>query len=122
MTICLILFASFCGIQQSLVANPCSYLSTLRLVSGDLGLFALDEKYPGYLSNIRGVGTLVAVDFETASIRDSFNTRLRNNGVLAGACGASTIRLRPSLTFSPEHAIIFIEKFENTMQDEFRLR
>jgi len=36
--------------------------------------------------------------------------------VQIGGCGASTVRIRPSLTLDPSHVTIFLEKFEKVLK------
>jgi 4-aminobutyrate aminotransferase-like enzyme len=38
-------------------------------------------------------------------------------GVNAGACGTSTIRLRPALIFTPDHAAIFLTHLEAVVKE-----
>ena len=74
------------------------------------GLKALQSKYPHVLANARGVGTLVAVDFDTAERRDAVTRELLQNGVDIGGCGSTTMRARPGLYFTSAHAKIFLDK------------
>ena len=74
------------------------------------GLKALQNKYPHVLANARGIGTLVAVDFDTAERRDAVTRELLQNGVDIGGCGSTTMRARPGLYFTSAHAKIFLDK------------
>ena len=66
-------------------------------------LFKASDKYPQLLSAIRGQGTLVAFDLPTSEQRDTLVQRLKDNGVLVGACGPTSVRFRPTLTCSVKH-------------------
>ena len=80
------------------------------------GLERLQAKFPSVLANARGVGTLVAVDCATTEMRDKLLKDLLQGGVDIGGCGTSTIRARPSLTFTSAHAGVFLEIFERVLQ------
>ncbi|KDO23403.1 4-aminobutyrate aminotransferase [Saprolegnia parasitica CBS 223.65] len=68
------------------------------------GLHQLAALYPSVLSNVRGVGTYVAVDFASPAQRDLAVTRLRGVGLQSGGCGDRSLRFRPALVFQPKHA------------------
>lgn len=38
-------------------------------------------------------------------------------GVITGACGDHSIRLRPSLTFQEHHADIFLDRFREVLRE-----
>jgi len=38
-------------------------------------------------------------------------------GVQTGGCGELSIRLRPALIFTPEHADIFLDKFRQVLKE-----
>lgn len=70
------------------------------------------REFQGRVSNIRGRGLMIAVDFENKENRDSFLIKLEENGMLALSCGSKSVRFRPHLTFSKsdvDEAIRFIE-------------
>jgi len=78
-------------------------------------LHAAQRKHPRRLSNIRGVGTIIAFDCESAAARDQLAVSLRDAGVLVGTNGAQSIRFRPALIFSPRHAAEFEGVFMATL-------
>lgn len=80
------------------------------------GLNEITEKYSNLLENSRGVGTFIAVDGKTAEIRDRIIATGRKFGLNMGGCGSRSIRLRPALIFRPEHAKLFLEKFDGTLE------
>ncbi|XP_061195317.1 4-aminobutyrate aminotransferase, mitochondrial-like [Saccostrea echinata] len=82
------------------------------------GLRDIERKYPCYISNARGLGTLCALDFPNNTERDKIIHGLRNRGVNTGPSGDRSIRLRPSLTFTKSHADIFLEIFESTIENK----
>jgi 4-aminobutyrate aminotransferase/(S)-3-amino-2-methylpropionate transaminase len=81
------------------------------------GLNALAEKYPGKLAAVRGAGTLVAVDLASGAARDAAVDALRAKGVDIAACGSATIRCRPGLYFTPTHAAVFLDAFDQVLQE-----
>merc|ERR1711879_153471 len=70
------------------------------------------EGHPKYVSNIRGVGTIIAFDCESPAARDELAMHLRDSGVLVGTNGTQSIRFRPSLNFNLEH----VAEFDNVFQ------
>jgi 4-aminobutyrate aminotransferase/(S)-3-amino-2-methylpropionate transaminase len=75
------------------------------------------EKYP--LKNVRGVGTIISFDCDTAAARDKIYAELRNRGCLVGLCGDRSIRFRPSLIFSPKHVEQFAPVFHESLEVVF---
>ncbi|XP_053392836.1 4-aminobutyrate aminotransferase, mitochondrial-like isoform X3 [Mercenaria mercenaria] len=87
-------------------------------VTGDYllsGLKQMQVKYPGMLSKSRGLGTLSAVDFNTAATRDKVMANLRKKGVHTGSCGEKTLRFRPTLLFQNKHVDVFMERFDDVL-------
>lgn len=76
------------------------------------------SRHQSLVSNYRGQeeATFQAFDFPDGPTRDAFVGKLRQNGVNMGACGPAACRLRPSLTFSPEHVEILAETVEKTLK------
>lgn len=64
------------------------------------------------ISNVRGIGTIVAFDLPTRRERDEMLYKLNENMIILG-CGEKSIRFRPALTFSKvdvDTAINYIRK------------
>lgn len=88
--------------------------------SGDTimsGLEELQQKFPHLLSRARGRGTFCAVDLPSVAARDSLLTSLRARGVHLGGCGEAAVRIRPSLTFTPQHASIMLDGLNDTLRE-----
>ncbi|XP_020607327.1 4-aminobutyrate aminotransferase, mitochondrial-like [Orbicella faveolata] len=82
------------------------------------GLENIQEKYPRLFSRARGVGTFCAIDCPDGDIRAEFLSRMKNNGVeMGGGCGETSIRFRPSLTFSSHHANILLEVMDKVASE-----
>ena len=94
-------------------------LDTVR-ESGNIlmdGLKRLEAQFPGQMAATRGLGTLIAFDCPGgAEPRLKMRDAMLRQGVLIGVCGEKTVRLRPALIFQPEHANIFLEKFEGVLK------
>lgn len=101
-----------CVEKDGLVENAAVTGEVLRR-----GLETLVEKHPGRLSAVRGLGTLVAVDLESGEARDAAVDALRAKGVDIAACGLATIRCRPGLYFTPKHATVFLDAFDQVMRE-----
>merc|ERR1711953_82697 len=71
--------------------------------------------HPDYVSNLRGVGTILAFDCSSPAHREELANQLRNNGVLVGTNGTQSIRFRPALNFSPMHVKEFQGVFTATL-------
>merc|ERR1712125_107001 len=74
------------------------------------------DTHPDFISNLRGVGTIIAFDCASPSHRDELAAQLRNNGVLVGTNGSQSIRFRPALNFSPMHVKEFQGVFSATLK------
>lgn len=76
------------------------------------GLHNLSKKYPELISNVRGVGTYIAMDFPSPFQRDDAIVALRQNGVESSGSRDVSIRFRPALIFQPRHAAEFLDIFD----------
>merc|ERR1719173_11453 len=81
------------------------------------GLTELQKKFPALLSRARGRGTFCAVDLPTVAARDTLLTKLRHRGVHLGGCGEASVRIRPSLTFTPAHANLMLDGLNDVLGD-----
>lgn len=69
-----------------------------------------------YVTNIRGVGTVIAFDCASPALRDKLAMQMRNAGVLLGTNGAQSIRFRTALNFNSHHVAEFKEVFHQTLE------
>ncbi|KAI9323293.1 4-aminobutyrate aminotransferase [Dichotomocladium elegans] len=67
------------------------------------------------IQSVRGQGTFIAFDLDTAEKRDKFLGDMRQLGINMGGCGDKTVRLRPMLTFQKHHADILLETMEKAL-------
>ena len=83
------------------------------------GLAELESRFPEVLSRSRGLGTLCAIDVKNAETRDKILHGLKQRGINLGGCGDHTIRIRPSLTFTPHHANIMLDNIDVVMTEMY---
>lgn len=73
------------------------------------------QNYPHLIRNARGLGTFSAFDGVDANVRDQIISQLKNKGILTGASGNNTLRIRPSLIFTKKHADIFLDRLDSVL-------
>lgn len=86
------------------------------------GLQYLSNIYPHQIGNVRGCGMFCAFDCRSTEKRDQMVEMLKNRGIQSGVSGKTSIRLRPHLVFQAEHANIFLETLELTLNEIAPLR
>jgi L-lysine 6-transaminase len=64
------------------------------------GITALASDVPGKISNVRGLGLLVAFDLKTKEARTSLREACYAENLIVLTCGERSIRLRPALNVS----------------------
>ncbi|CAH0486329.1 unnamed protein product [Peronospora farinosa] len=74
------------------------------------GLNEIATEFPALVSNVRGQGTYLAMDFPTEAVRNEFVSLMKTKGVASGGCGSNSVRFRPSLVFQPKHAAEYLDK------------
>ena len=77
----------------------------------------LSIKYPNMIHSVRGRGTFIAWSLADAKTRDLLVYTLRQKGVMTGGCGSSSVRVRPTMVFTQDHADQFLRIFEHVLQD-----
>lgn len=65
------------------------------------GMRRVAANHADLVSNVRGLGLLLAFDLPGGEARDRFLTALREKGLLALRCGERTVRFRPHLAVEP---------------------
>jgi 4-aminobutyrate aminotransferase/(S)-3-amino-2-methylpropionate transaminase len=84
-------------------------------VTGDYlkaGLREIADAFPALVSNVRGQGTYLAMDFPTEHVRNEFVGLMKAKGVASGGCGVKSVRFRPALVFQPRHAAEYLDKMQ----------
>ncbi|ETI32273.1 4-aminobutyrate aminotransferase [Phytophthora nicotianae] len=84
-------------------------------ITGDYlktGLHELAAEFPTLVTNVRGQGTYLAMDFPTEAVRNEFVSLMKAKGVASGGCGVNSVRFRPALVFQPKHAAEYLAKMQ----------
>lgn len=76
----------------------------------------LAKEYPHLIHSARGLGTFTAFDGVDVKTRDMLISKLKQLGVLSGASGNQTLRVRPALTFTKKHADIFLDRLNTALK------
>lgn len=79
-------------------------------------LQTLAAKFPRFISDVRGKGTFLAFDCETAELRAKLMAKIKEQGVNQGGCGVRTIRMRTTLYFEKKHADVYINALDKACQ------
>lgn len=89
------------------------------------GLLDLGRRYP-VIGDVRSAGLYLGVEIvsdpsartPSAALAASIVDALRRAGVLVGTCGAhaNVLKVRPPLPFGPDHADIFLERFDEVLR------
>ncbi len=72
------------------------------------GLRQLAEKYPGFISEVRGLGLMVGVECKTECAE--IVNELLSRGILANCTSGNVIRLLPPLIIEEEHVDYFVSQ------------
>ena len=96
--------------------NPVSCaaaLTTIELLEGGLignaavrgnqafaGLRALGDRFPGLVTDVRGRGLMIGVEFDSADHAEEVQWAAFERGLLVLECGRSSVRMSPALTVS----------------------
>ena len=72
-------------------------------------LLKIQEQYPNLLSNVRGLGLLIAFDLPNKELVHKFKKEAFKHYLLVMHCGEKTIRLRPILDITIEDILTFID-------------
>lgn len=78
-------------------------------------LVKLKSTYPDLISDIRGIGLLIAVEFSKPIAKD-VNRKLFEHNVLSNAIGDNTLRLAPPLIIKDEEINIFITALSDILK------
>lgn len=79
------------------------------------GLFELQSQYSGLIKNSRGKGTFCAIDFRDGQTRDKALNELALQGIFAGGCGDSALRVRTALIFGDKHCEILLDRIKKVL-------
>jgi len=68
------------------------------------GLRELRQKYPGFITDVRGTGLMIGVEFRTAEEAEEVQRQAFERGLLVLECGERSIRISPPLVVSRAQA------------------
>jgi 4-aminobutyrate aminotransferase len=64
------------------------------------GLRELQQKYPGFITDVRGIGLMIGVEFRTGEDAEEVQRAAFERGLLVLECGERSIRISPPLVIS----------------------
>jgi len=67
-------------------------------------LCELQQKYPGFITGVRGIGLMIGVEFRTAEEAEEVQRQAFERGLLVLECGERSIRISPPLVVSRDQA------------------
>ncbi len=82
--------------EEELVQNAANVGGTFKLE-----LEKLEQEF-ATVSNVRGLGLMLAFDLPDGDARDAFRQRCWEAGLATLACGSRSVRFRPPLVFGEE--------------------
>ena len=65
-------------------------------------LKGFEKKYPGFVSNVRGLGLFCAFDLPDSASRDALVSTAMDKGLIVLKCGTHTVRFRPPLNVTAD--------------------
>jgi 4-aminobutyrate aminotransferase len=68
------------------------------------GLRSLQREHPKAVTDVRGVGLMIGVEFRSAELAERVQLRAFERGLLVLECGESSIRVSPPLVITREQA------------------
>lgn len=80
-------------------------------------LLNLQNRFPKIISNVRGLGLLVALDLPNQIIRDNILTMLFNKKSIFLPCGRCSIRFRPALDVTKDQIDFAISIWNQVIQE-----
>jgi len=83
--------------EENLVENAAKMGAVLQDT-----LKGFEKKYPGFVSNVRGLGLFCAFDLPDSASRDALVSTAMDKGLIVLKCGTRTVRFRPPLNVSAE--------------------
>jgi len=88
-------------------------------VGGELlaGLQQLEARFPGRVSNARGLGLFVALDLPDGEVRKQTIRTMVDSGVLGLPSGPRSIRFRPPLTLTSDEAAEGLVRLESALSE-----
>ncbi len=108
-------------------------LETISLLEGGLvenarvrgeqalaGLRPLLDRFPGLVRDVRGLGLMLGVEFDTGVHAEEVQWEAFRRGLLVLECGVSTVRMSPALTVSEEEMATALRIFAEAVGEVAR--
>jgi 4-aminobutyrate aminotransferase len=89
----------------------------IRGEQGLAGLRPLGARHPGLVRDVRGLGLMLAVEFDTGAHAEEVQWAAFQRGLLVLECGRSTVRMSPALTVTEEEMAIAIRLFSEAVDE-----
>jgi 4-aminobutyrate aminotransferase len=80
------------------------------------GLRELQAKHPKAITDVRGVGLMIGVEFRSGELAETVQTRAFERGLLVLECGESSIRMSPPLVITREQAATALRIFGEAVE------
>jgi 4-aminobutyrate aminotransferase len=104
-------------------------LATIELLEGGLidnarrrgeqamaGLTRLADRYPSHITEVRGKGLMLGIEFDTADHAEEVQWACFELGLLVLECGTSSVRMSPALTVSEDEMTTALQLFERAVE------
>jgi 4-aminobutyrate aminotransferase/(S)-3-amino-2-methylpropionate transaminase len=91
-------------------------LENVKVAGEELQSILKEFEKAGLIQNVRGFAAIQAFDCNTPEERTELRKALISRGVLVGQSGDRSIRFRPALIFTPQHARQFGEALEECFE------
>ncbi|HZB47917.1 MAG TPA: aminotransferase class III-fold pyridoxal phosphate-dependent enzyme, partial [Mycobacteriales bacterium] len=72
-------------------------------------LAGLPDKFPGLVTDVRGVGLMIGVELRTAAQAEALQQGCFERGLLVLECGETTVRMSPPLVVTAEQAEVALD-------------
>merc|ERR1719487_2329491 len=93
-------------------------LENVKVAGAELQGILKKFEQAGAIKNVRGFSAIQAFDCQSPEERAALRKALISKGILVGQCGDASIRFRPALIFTPEHARQFGEALSECFEVE----
>jgi len=94
----------------------------LRGAQARASLEAVRARHPGTIRDVRGLGLMIGVEFDSAETSDAIQTACFQKGLLVLEAGEGAIRLSPALIVSEEQVDVAVRIFAEAVAEVEALR
>jgi 4-aminobutyrate aminotransferase len=79
------------------------------------GLARLRDRHPTQITEVRGIGLMIGVEFRSGELADAVQQAAFERGLLVLECGERTIRMSPPLVVTAAQAEVALRVFEDAI-------